>query len=124
MAMRNDAGRQLFADKGADKLYETVVSKARAKIGAQGFALDPKQTCVHVTAGKEGIAYAGLHPRRNALLLNIRLHEPLKSKRLRKVEQISKNRYDCEIILSSESDVDAEIVGWLQDAYRAASQRQ
>jgi hypothetical protein len=55
------------------------------------------------------------------MLLNLRLHEPLKSKRIRKVEQISKNRYNCEVILSSESEVDAEIVGWLQDAYRAAS---
>ena len=121
--MKNDAARELFAAKGAEKLYETIVSRARAKLGEQGFVLDPKQTCVHVTAGKEGVAYAGLHPRKNALLLNIRLHEPLKSKRIRKVEQISKNRFDCEIILSSESDVDAEIVGWLQDAYRAASQR-
>jgi hypothetical protein len=121
MAMKPDAGKQLFADKGAEKLYETVVSKGRAKIGAAGFALDPKQTCVHVTAGKVGIAYAGLHPRKNAMLLNLRLHEPLKSKRIRKVEQISKNRYNCEVILSSESEVDAEIVGWLQDAYQAAS---
>ena len=121
--MKRDAARELFAAKGAEKLYETVVTRARAKIGAQGFSLDPKQTCVHVTAGKEGVAYAGLHPRKNALLLNIRLHEPLKSKRLRKVEQISKNRFDCEVIVSSESDVDVEIVGWLQEAYRAAAQR-
>lgn len=121
--MKNDAARQLFADKGAEKLYEAVVSRARAKIGAQGFSLDPKQTCVHVTAGKGGVAYAGLHPRKNAMLLNIRLHEPLTSKRLRKVDQISKNRFDCEVILSSEADVDAEIIGWLQNAYRVAAQR-
>lgn len=123
MAKGNDAGRKLFADKGAEKLYDTLVTKARAKIGAAGIALDPKQTCIHVTAGKTGVAYAGLHPRRGALLLNIRTHEPLKSKRVRKVEQISKNRYNCEVILATESDMDAEIVGWLQDAYRSAAQR-
>jgi Domain of unknown function (DUF5655) len=34
-----------------------------------------------------------------------------------KTEQVSKNRYQYELKLASPDDVDAELVGWLSEAY-------
>lgn len=122
MAKKNSPVNQLFAPKGADKLYEAIVSKARARLGPRSVVEDPKQTCVHITAGEGGTAYAGLHPRKEAVLLNIRLEKPLKAERVRKVEQLSKNRYNCEMILSSVSDIDEQVLGWIADAWQLASE--
>lgn len=123
MAKRSKGALQMFADKGADKIYRTLMSKAQAKIGAKDAFEDPKQTCVHINAGKDGVAFAGAHPRKGAVLLNIRVASPIKSKRMRKVEQISRNRFDCELILTSEKDVDAEVIKWLQAAHQLAAAR-
>ncbi len=106
----------MFAAKGADEVYHAIVSRLRDRIGADRAVEDPKQTCVHVVMGKGGTAYAGLHPRKGAVLLNIRLKSPLKSSRVRKTEQVSRNRCHCEVILSSAAEVDEEVIGWLEEA--------
>ena len=55
--------------------------------------------------------------RKAAILLNIRSAAPIKSKRIRKVEQVSANRYHNELLIASPSEVDAEVVGWLKEAH-------
>jgi hypothetical protein len=82
---------------------------------------EAKKTSVHLTAGPGTSAFAGVHPRRAALLLNIRSAAPIESPRVRKVEQVSKNRFHNELLLESPSDVDAELVGWLRAAYGLAA---
>jgi hypothetical protein len=119
----SDGALEMFAAKGAVKIYQALLSKTQAKLGDKNAFEDPKQTCVHLNAGQDGVAFAGVHPRRGAVLLNIRVDSPIKSKRMRKVEQISKNRFDCEMLLSSEKDVDAEVLSWLQQAYELAAGR-
>lgn len=114
---------RMFADKGAADIYKTLMSRAKASIGPDNVVEDPKQTCVHITAGKDGIAFAGAHPRKQAVLLNIRVAAPIKSKRMRKVEQISRNRFDCEMLLTSEIDIDAEVLDWIRAAHELASSR-
>lgn len=44
-----------------------------------------------------------------AILLTIRLRMPPVSKRWRKVEQVSKNGCDCDVLISSTGEVDAEL---------------
>ena len=114
---------QMFDDKGAGGIYRTLMSKAKASIGPRNVVEDPKQTCVHITAGKDGTAFAGAHPRKQAVLLNIRVDSPIKSKRMRKVEQISRNRFDCETLLTSENDIDSEVLDWMRAAHELASSR-
>ena len=121
MARKGNAAREMFAAKGAGEVYSAIVSRLQKHLGAAQAVEDVKQTCVHVTAGAGGTAFAGLHPRKNAMLLNIRLDAPLKSPRVRKVEQVSRNRYHCETILSSSADVDAEVIAWLERAWSLAS---
>jgi hypothetical protein len=116
MSTKDSAAIVIFAAKGADKVYGAIVSGLRDRIGSRHVIEDPKQTCVHLVASEGGTAYAGLHPRKGAVLLNIRLQSPLKSRRVRKVEQVSRNRFHCELILSSEAEVDDEVIGWLETA--------
>jgi hypothetical protein len=42
-----------------------------------------------------GSAFAGFHPRKNALMLTIKADQPIKSARVAKVEQVSKNRWQA-----------------------------
>src|ERR1043166_4734629 len=106
MAMKAADSAKMFAAKGAEDIYTAIVAGLQARIGPHLALEDAKQTCVHIIAGTEGTAYAGLHPRKGAVLLNIRLQTPVKSKRVRKVEQVSKNRCHCEVLLTAASDVD------------------
>ena len=112
---------RLFADKGGDKVYAALFKGLRARVGTGLAFEDLKSTCVHINAGKGGSAYAGAHPRTGGLLLNIRLAAPLRSKRVRKNEQVSRNRCHCEMLLTNESDVDDELLGWLEEAAQLVS---
>ncbi len=123
MARKCSGALEMFAAKGADKIYQALLSKTQAKLGDKNAFEDPKQTCVHINAGKDGVAFAGAHPRKDAVLLNIRVDSPIKNKRMRKVEQLSRNRFDCEMLLTSEKDVDAEVLNWLQQAHDLAAGR-
>jgi len=75
---------------------------------------DPKKTSIHLvnTSG-----FAGVHPRKSFLYLNVRMARPLQGERIAKSEQVSKNRYHNEVKLTCPDDVDAELVGWLKEAY-------
>ena len=117
-----NAAVDMFAAKGADEVYRAVFSRLRDRIGSANAVEDPKQTCVHVVAGAGGTAYAGLHPRKGAVLLNVRLDSSLKSPRVRKVEQVSRNRWHCELLLASVAEIDDEVIGWLEEAARLASE--
>lgn len=113
---------RLFADKGGDKVYTALLRGLRSRIRQEMVFEDPKSTCVHINAGKDGTAYAGVHPRTGGVLLNIVTAAPLKSKRIRNAEKRSANRCHCEVLLSGEADVDEELLGWLEDAARLVSE--
>jgi len=113
---------RLFADKGGDKIYAALIKGMHSRI-AKGLVFeDPKSTCVHVNAGKGGTAYAGVHPRKGGVLLTIVAAAPLKSKRIRNALRRSANRCYCDLLLSSEAEVDDELLGWLEDAARLVSE--
>ena len=103
----------LFAksDPVVEKTYVAIL-KAVAKFGP--YKADAKKTSIHLVA-KTG--FAGVHPRKSAVLLNIRSGAPIKSNRIRKVEKVSANRYHNEMLIGSPSEVDAEVVAWLKAAH-------
>lgn len=107
---------KMFAASGADDVYKAIVSRLQKRVGADGAVVDPKGTCVHINAGKGGVAYAGLHPRKGGVLMTIRTQSPLKSPRIRKAEQASRNRCHCDLLISSVAEVDDELLGWLEEA--------
>lgn len=103
----------LFAksEPNVEKTYAAIL-KAVSKFG--DVRAEEKKTSIHICA-KNG--FAGVHPRKSAILLNIRSATPIKSKRIRKVERVSANRFHNEMLLESPKDVDTEVMGWLKAAY-------
>jgi hypothetical protein len=76
--------------------------------------VEPKKTSIHVNNGS---AFLGIHPKKNWLDITIVTVEPINSERVRKTEQVSKNRFHNELRLEDAKDVDDELVGWLHEAY-------
>jgi len=61
------------------------------------------------------------HPRKQHLLLTIKAKKPIRSTRVFKTEQVSKNRCHLEVKLATEKDIDGVLLGWLRDAYDLCS---
>jgi len=75
---------------------------------------EPKKTSIHLVNKS---AFAGVVTRKNALILNIKSAAPIKDKRFARSEQVSAGRFHQEVKLTSPAEVDALVLGWLQEAY-------
>jgi hypothetical protein len=102
-----------FSSAGPEslQLYKQLVIAIRS-IGK--FREEIKKTSVHLVRSS---AFAGIHPRKQYLLLTIKAAAPIKSPRIVKAEQVSKNRWHLEVKLSAETDINRELIGWLHEAY-------
>jgi len=101
---------ELF-DPAGRKVYEAILA-ATAKFG--DVKAEEKKTSVHLVAKT---AFAGVHPRKGAVLLNIRSDSPIKSDRIRKLEKVSAKRFHNEMLIDTPAGVDREVLGWLRSAY-------
>jgi hypothetical protein len=114
------AAASLFAGRDAAVL-ETYRRLAAAVSRFGPTVAEVKKTSIHLVAGAHGSAFAGVHPRRKALLLTIRSAAPLASSRVRKVDQVSKHRFHNDVLVAAPADVDRELLEWLHSAYSLAS---
>jgi hypothetical protein len=103
----------VFAGKAPEVLgtYRALTA-ALAAIGP--FIEEPKKTSIHLNRKS---AFAGVHPRKAAILLVIRSAKPIESPRIRKLDRVSANRWHNEMLLSAPAEVDPEVMGWLGEAY-------
>jgi hypothetical protein len=92
-------------------LYKQFVA-ALAPIGP--FREELKKTSIHLVRTS---AFAGVHPRKQHLLVTIKAREPNPSARVLKTEQVSRNRWHLDVKLATLDDIDSELVGWLRQAY-------
>jgi hypothetical protein len=95
------------------ELYDYVLERVK-QLGP--VVEEIKKSSAHIVAGKG--AFLGLHPRANGLLLNIVLDRPLTHHRIAKSEQTSASRYHNEVRISGREDIDDELLGWIEEAYR------
>ena len=114
---------EMFTAKGADKIYTAILEKLRKEVGAKTVIVEPKQTCVHVIAQKDGPAYLGIHPRKDAVMITLKLNEALKSKRVKKAEKASANRWHIDLVVNAIEDVDGELVAWMKTAWELAMEK-
>jgi hypothetical protein len=95
----------------AQRLYGSSLGVFRS-VGA--FDEELKKTCVHLVRKS---AFVGVHFRRDSLVLTIKSDKPLASPRIVKSEQTSKSRWHCDVRITRESDLDGELLRWVEAAY-------
>jgi hypothetical protein len=94
--------------------YHCLLAVAR---GLGPVTEDAKKTSIHLV---RRTAFAGVATRRKALLLTVKSQSDIHSPRIVRSEQTSANRWHLELRLERPSQVDEELVGWLEAAYHLA----
>jgi hypothetical protein len=98
-------------DHVAGPIYERLLV-ALADLGPH--ELEEKKTSIHVVRGR---AFLGIHPRKNALLINIVTAQPIVCGRAVRHDQVPANRVHNKVLLHDVAEVDATLSDWLREAY-------
>jgi hypothetical protein len=112
---KSEALEKITSDAVARGIYDNLLAHLTL-LGP--YEVEAKKTSLHITRGR---AFLGVHPRRGGLLLNIVTPEALEDPRIKKAERVSANRWHNEVVVSSPGDLDAELLGWLRQAYELTS---
>ena len=100
---------------GKDEIVFAIYVRLLAALQQIGpFEVEPKKTSIHLV---HAVGFAGVHPRKSYVILNLRTDHRIDSERIAKTEQVSKNRYHCEVKLTAPEDIDDELLSWLRQAY-------
>jgi hypothetical protein len=103
---------------GKDAVVRAIYDRLLVVLRTLGpFQEEPKKTSIHLVTTS---GFAGVHPRKSFLYLNLRLDRALHGDRIARSEQVSKNRYHNEVKLFAPDQIDTELVGWLTEAYALA----
>ena len=95
-------------------IYDRILAAARQN-GA--VTEDPKKTSIHLN---RRTAFAGIATRRESLILTFKLDRDVPSGRISKHERASANRWHLEVRLTGPEQVDAELQGWIGEAFQLA----
>ncbi len=98
-------------DPVVSSIYVALI-KTTKKLGA--VSEEAKKTSIHLV---RRTAFAGVATRKSSIVLTLKSAHDIKSPRISKHEQASAGRWHLEVRLSSPSDIDAEVLGWLKAAY-------
>ncbi len=61
--------------------------------------------------------FLGVHPKRDCLDLQIVTDHVIRAARVTKVDPVSARRFHVHLRIASEKEVDAQLMGWLREAY-------
>ena len=61
--------------------------------------------------------FLGVHPKRDCLDLQIVTDHVIRAARVTKVDPVSARRFHVHVRIASEKEVDAQLLGWLREAY-------
>ena len=101
--------------QGKDPIVPLIYKKLIKEVNQFGLVrIEPKKASIHLM---NRFSFVGIYVRKNNLNLEIHLNHKVKSKRIQKVDQVSANRFDHMVQINSPTEVDAEILGWLTEAY-------
>jgi hypothetical protein len=102
-----------FADK--DPAVRALYDKLLGVLNNFGPIIEePKKTSIHLVRKS---ALAGVETRKSYLLLNIKADHKIDSLRIVKTDQPSARRFHHKVKIESLDDFDAELEGWLKEAY-------
>jgi hypothetical protein len=108
-------------DPAVAPLYNRLLTSVRARMGRRAVVVDPKKTCIHLNAGKDGSAFLGVHIRKASVLLTIKSLEEINSPRVRKALKSSARRWYNDVVIESADEVDAELLGWIEASYEMSA---
>ncbi|MFZ0548446.1 MAG: DUF5655 domain-containing protein [Candidatus Promineifilaceae bacterium] len=94
------------------EIYDKLMARL-ANFG--GVDARPKKSSIHLTHRTD---FAGVHPRKAYLNLEFKTERPIDHPRIKKSEQVSRNRYHNTVRLDSPEEVDEELMAWLYDSYQ------
>jgi len=106
----------LFA--GSDPVVEAIYRQLKIAAKACGpFTEEKKKTSIHLVRES---AFAGVSPRKTALMLTLKSSKGIASPRIARQERVSANRWHLDLKLQSPEDVDKELKTWMKAAYALA----
>ena len=91
-------------------IYDRILVVAKA---IAPFTEDPNQLSIHL---RRKTVFAGVTPRKDALILTIKSTTDIRSKRIHKRQQASAQRWHLEVRLDDPRQIDAELKSWLRSA--------
>jgi hypothetical protein len=103
------------SDPAVRAIYERLLIRVR-RIGP--VVAEENKTSIHL---KGRAAFAGVHPLKSRLDLNIVSDAPIVNARVKRREKVSAVRYHNVVSLNTPRDVDAQLIEWLQSAYELVS---
>ncbi len=109
--MKKSENILMLASPTAQRLYQCLCT-ALKPLGP--FKEEIKKTSVHLVRSS---AFAGVHFRREYLLITIKSSSKIDSPRVTKCERVSKNRWHCDLKFAKDSEVDRQLIAWLKAAY-------
>ena len=102
-----------FADK--DPSVRVLYDKLLEILNTFGPIIEePKKTSIHLVRKS---ALAGVETRKSYLLLNIKSDHKIDNPRILKTDQPSARRFHHKVKIETLGDFDAELEGWLKEAY-------
>jgi hypothetical protein len=99
------------SEPGVFRAYDKLV----AAIGKFGpVKVESKKTSIHLVRQS---AFAGVATCQKHFVLTVKSDGPIKSSRIFKSEQVSKNRYHHEVKIASPKEINRELIGWLRKGW-------
>ena len=103
------------SDPAIRAIYDRLLIRVR-RLGP--VVAEENKTSIHL---KSRAAFAGVHPLKSRLDLNIVSAEPIADPRVKRRERVSASRYHNLVSLSTPRDIDSQLIDWLQSAYELGS---
>ena len=103
--------------KSAPSVRATYSAILRAARALGPVREDPKKTSIHLV---RETAFAGIATRKNGLTLTLKAEQPIANPRVYRAEKASANRWYLQVRLAQPGEVDAELAGWIKQAYELA----
>ena len=99
----------------ADPSYQKVYARLLTAVAAFGPIKEERGERSALVRSRGG--FLGVHPKRDGLDLQIVSDHVIRAARVTKVDRVSARRFHVHVRIASPKDVDAQLLGWLRDAY-------
>jgi len=99
----------------ADPALQRVYARLLKAVQALGRVVEERGERSVLLRSRGG--FLGVHPKRDCLDLQIVTDHVIRAARVMKVDPVSARRFHVHVRIASQKEVDAELMGWLREAY-------